>query len=467
MMHRLSFLGVVLVGVMASGSAFALDSRQPPHEFHYTLYPPGGFSTKKSKAIPRPDPKQPKASPIIGKDGKFADFAQWFYDIGTDPKNFQAWWYGYFSDPAVWTPNQSPVFAGTTAGNQGHRIISWVGVLKKMVDADAEIDPAVKAPLCSAAWKRAAEQTIATTINDQGMLEHDGNKADMACLFHFLRTKWGAMGLQIENFYTLDRAQCLMVSLLTLPWVINEEDRYLTPPSQDYLEHLGIQLGGKSHDIRLVKDGKVLFTGGMFIGWKDKPALHGTWDGLAIINTLFKYYPDPDPQSPKSIFYKWNQLPEEQKQIGKKMIILCSRRLWLDWQENQGPTWCWVREGKPASDDLKPSAAPYLIAYDGYGDNQVAWAAQCWEEMFGNPARNTADGVQSLLAIAHGKIHRNLHTPIGQQIPGRYDFDPAIQKKQIEEDQKRLGLPADAAMPDSGDEPKLQPDPRGAAGSHE
>ena len=48
--------------------------------------------------------------------------------------------------------------------------------------------------------------------------------------------------------------------------------------------------------------------------------------------------------------------------------------------------------------------------------------------MFGEPQRNTNDGVQALLAIAHGRIHRNLKTPKGQQVPGRYDFDPAVQK---------------------------------------
>jgi hypothetical protein len=203
-----------------------------------------------------------------------------------------------------------------------------------------------------------------------------------------------------------------------------------------------------------VKGGKVFWAGGLFIGWKDKPSLHGTWDALSIINSLFKVYPEPDPASPKSIFYTWNKLPEEQKQIGKKAITLCSRRLWLDWQENKGKTWCWVRDNKPIEDDTRPSEAPFLPAYDGYGDNQIGWAKQCWEEMFGDPMRNTNDGVQALLAIAHNRIHRTLKTPMGQQVPGRYDYDPAIQKKRLEEDLQKIKTSAPKL---ADDEPKLDP----------
>lgn len=36
-----------------------------------------------------------------------------------------------------------------------------------------------------------------------------------------------------------------------------------------------------------------------------------------LANSLFKYYPNPDPASPKSIFCKWNKLPQEKKAIGK------------------------------------------------------------------------------------------------------------------------------------------------------
>lgn len=458
---RFAVLCLVLIGAFAP-AAQASDPRNPPHEFKYTLYPPQGFSAKKSKAVMHADPKQPKAHAVIGEDGKFAEFAQWYYDIGSDPKCFEAWWRGYFTDPEVWKPNKTPVWDGTTAGNQGHRIIAWLGVLRRILDDDPELDPAVKQAFLSDDWKRGAEKTIGDTINERGLMQIGPNTADMACHFHFLRTKFGAMGLRPDHIYTLDRAQNLIVTMFTEPWIISPEDRYMTPPSADYLESIGRQNLGKERDIRLVKDGKVFWGGGLFAGWKDKPSLHGTWDGLAIVNSLFKYYPDPDPTSPKSIFYKWNQLPEEKKEPVKKMIVLCSRRLWLDWQEKKEPTWCWVYDGKPTDDDAKPSEAPLLPAYDGYGDNQFGWAKACWEEMFGNPSRNTNDGVQSLLAIVHGTVHRDLKTPIGQQVPGRYDYDAATQKRLIEEDMKRLGLTDNATKPATGDEgPKLKPDPKG------
>ena len=453
---RLMGLALVLVAVQCA-AAMAMDPRIPNYEFKYSLYPPGGFNPKRSQAILRADPKKPKAFPIVGKDGKFADFAQWYYAIGSDPQNFEKWWMGYFSDDKVWSTTKTPVFEGTSPSNQGHRIIAWLGTFKRLVDSDPDIDPAVKQALVNEEWTRAAEKTVISTINPVGMLEYRGNKADMACVFHFLRTKFGAIGLKVDNIYTIERAQDLIVSILTLPWVICAEDRYLAPPDADYLEGIGKQYGGTESDIRIVKDGRILYTGGLFIGWRSQPSLHGTWDGLSIINSLFRYHRESDPNSPNSIFYKWNKLPESEKAIAKKAIILCSRRLWLDWAENKGRTWCWVRDGKPTDDDSKPSEAPFLPAYDGYGDNQVGWAKMAWDEMFGEPMRNTNDGAQALLAIAHGAIHKNLKIPIGQQVPYRYDFDPEVQKKRLEEDRKRLGI-TDGAAPAAIDEtPKLNP----------
>jgi hypothetical protein len=439
---------------MLAGPLWALDPRNPGYEYQYSLYPPKGFSVKKSKAVARPDPKQPKAVPVMGADGKFTELGRWYYALGSDPKAFETWWRGYWADTNNWPQSRSPVYAGTGAINQGHRIVAWLGTFKKFVDGDKEIDAEVKQALMNDDWKRAVEKIIGDTLDQRGWLKSGQNEAAMAQIFHFLRTKFGAMGLSVPNIYTLDRAQNLICTLLTEPWVVCEADKYLTPPDSDYLEEMGRQHGGTTGDIRLVKDGKILFTGGLFVGWKDKPSLHGTWDALSIINSLFKYYPDPDPASQQSIFYKWHRLPEEKRQIGKKAIILCSRRLWLDWQENKGQTWCWVHAGKPTDDYTHPSEVPFLPAYDGYGDNQLGWAKQCWEEMFGDPQRNTNDGVQALLAIAHGRIHRSLKTPVGQQVPGRYDFDPEVQKKRLEEDARRLKT----APPQLADEePKLDP----------
>ena len=457
---RLSLLTLFFAALVLNATAD--DPRGAPHEFVYALYPPGGFSVKKSKAVVRADPKQPKACPLIGADGKFTPLGQWYFDLGSDPMNFQTWWHGYFADTNNWHDGRTPVWSGPMAGNQGHRIIAWLGTFKKLMAADAQLDAAVKASVMNDDWKRAVEKIIGSTVGAKGLLEHSGRMSDMACNFHFIRTKYGTLGLRFDNIYTLERAQNLIATLLTEPWIISAEDRYLAPPDANYLEALGPQTkGGLSGDIRLVKDGKIFFGGGMFIGWKDKPALHGTWDGLAIINALFKYYPEPDPAHPKSIFYKWNILPDAQKDLAKKMIVLCSRRLWLDWQEHKGPTWCWVHGGKPTDDDSQPSEAPFLPAYDGYGDNQFGWAKLCWEEMFGNPSRNTNDGVQALLAIAHGKIHRDLKTPVGQQVPGRYDYDPALQKKVLEDDLKRLGLSPDKAPGADAEAPRLKADPKG------
>ena len=107
------------------------------------------------------------------------------------------------------------------------------------------------------------------------------------------------------------------------------------------------------------------------------------------------------------------QLPAAKKDIGGKCLTTLARRLWLDWKENKGPTLCWVVDGMPSDDGSRPSEAPFRLAYDGYGDNQYGWAKQCWEEMFGNPSRNTNDGVQALLAICEGRIHRDLKKPKG------------------------------------------------------
>ncbi len=418
-----------------TGGAFAVDPRNAPHAFTYRLYPPGGFSVKKSKAPLRGDPNQPKAHPLIGPDGKFTELGQWYFDLGSDPKHFATWWHGYFADAQNWPPCRTPVYAGTAAINQGHRIIAWLGPFNKMIQAAPDIDADVKKALCSEEWKRAVEKTILGTINKRGLLEHAGNTIAMAQVFHFLRTKFGALGLQVDTIYNVERSQDLICTLLTEPSIINSEDRYLDPPSLDYLESLGKQIGGRQADIRIVKEGKILYTGGLFIGWKNVPALHGAWDGLSIINTLFKYHPDPDPSSPKSIFYKWNQLSEDKKRIGRRCLQTMSRRLWLDWQQNKGPTWCWVVDGLPSTDGTRTSDAPFRLAYDGYGDNQYLWAKLCWDEMFGEPHRNTNDGVQALLAVCEGRIHRHLKTPKGQQVPGRYDFDPAVQAERLAEDE--------------------------------
>lgn len=146
MRHAVPFL---LILAASLSTALALDPRRESYNYEYTLYPPGGFSVKKSKAIPRPDPKNKTAHPIVGADGKFTDLGAWYFALGGDAKAFGQWWLGYWSDDKVWKPGKTPVFEGTMAGNQGHRIIAWTGQLAKMIDRDPEFDPAVKAMMMS------------------------------------------------------------------------------------------------------------------------------------------------------------------------------------------------------------------------------------------------------------------------------------------------------------------------------
>jgi hypothetical protein len=370
-----------------------LDPRNANHQFVYTLFPPRGFYAKRTQAVLHPDPRHPGAPALVDEDGRFSEPAQWYYELGSDPRNFEKWWLGYFADSHNWRPARTPVWQGTLAKNEGHRILGWLGTFNRMVQEAPDIDPAVKRSLCNEAWKQAAERTIVATIDARGLLQRDGNTADMACVFHYVRTAWPALGLSVPQIYTLDRAQNLICTILTEPWIINADDRYAAAPDQDYLEELKRQ-----SDVK-IEDGKIFYSGGLFIGWKKNPSLHGTWDGLTLMNTLFRYYPDPDPVRPTSIYFKWNQLPESKKEIGKRAFRLMARRLWLDWTERGGPTWCWVVDGKATGDRARPSEAPALDAFDGYGPDRAEWAHLCWIEMFGRPKRNGREGVEAFLRI--------------------------------------------------------------------
>ena len=136
----------------------------------------------------------------------------------------------------------------------------------------------------------------------------------MALTFHLLRTGFGSCGLRPERIYTLPKAQALVRTILTEPHVLNAEDQWL-PATPTYVAGVEKQNAKtKNEDPTRVKDGEVFFTGGLFLGWKGaRPSLHGTWDGLAIVNTLFKYYPEPGPASERSIFHLWNKEPDESK----------------------------------------------------------------------------------------------------------------------------------------------------------
>ncbi len=61
--------------------------------------------------------------------------------------------------------------------------------------------------------------------------------------------------------------------------------------------------------------------------------------------------------------------------------------------------------------------------------------------MFGDPLRNTTDGVQTLLALAHGTTLPKLTMPVGQQVPGRVDFGRSDQLAAVERDKAALDNP--------------------------
>ena len=146
------------------------------------------------------------------------------------------------------------------------------------------------------------------------------------------------------------------------------------------------------------------------------PSLHATWDGLTTINTLFSFYPDPDPTKADSIFRLWNDLPAERKAIAHAAFALLTARLWRDWTEHQGPCWCRVIGGRPSEDLAKPSEAPQLYDHAGYSEKDFAhWTALSWQEVYGDPARNTTNGVQALLAILDGRVLTTLRAPSGAQ----------------------------------------------------
>lgn len=54
------------------------------------------------------------------------------------------------------------------------------------------------------------------------------------------------------------------------------------------------------------------------------------------------------------------------------------------------------------------------------------------------PTPNTTDGVQALLAIAHGGVSKKLTMPVGQQAGGRFDCDRDDQLSAIERDKAAL-----------------------------
>lgn len=168
--HRYSIAFAITVHLAFASSTPADDPRTAA-VFEKSIYPPGGFSVKKSKPTARPDPKNPKNPSMVGMDGKFTDWAQWYYNLGSDPQAFQAWWEHYWADGENWKVSHSPVTEDTGPINQGHRIIGYIGQFHKLLNADPQIDDTVKANFTNDEWKAAVEKIIGDCIDARGWLK--------------------------------------------------------------------------------------------------------------------------------------------------------------------------------------------------------------------------------------------------------------------------------------------------------
>ena len=414
----------LLVTIFALTSPAAFPAPEP--EF-IPQVAPGGFTGKHGELLVL-YPAKGKIS-ILDETGQFTLVGRYLYDLVRDPKKYEAHLrYVMSSDSGNWEMLVAPAYRGTAMKNYStvHRLIRNFPKVCELVQNAKELPDDAKRELMSPQWIEGVENAYRDMINEDGLLALGNNTSDMALVFHLLRTGFGAAKLRPEKIYTLPHAQALVRTLLTDPSIQNVSDQWL-PASDAYIDGCvksNQKLG--SFDPVLVKDGSVFFTGGLFIGWKGaRPSLHGTWDGLAIINTLFKYYPEPDPAKPTSIFHLWAKEPAEKKVQTREALFTLRRRLWLDYKEKRGPSYCTIVGGEPTEDIKQPTEVPTLKDNAGYKQDEMAhWAVLCWEEMFGNPDRNTNDGVQSLLAIVEGKVYKGLKKPTGQQVPGVYDFPP-------------------------------------------
>ena len=81
-------LALIIAGATCA-AALAMDPRQSGCEFKYSLYPPGGFSPKSSKAVPRPDPRGAAYARITNTPERIIEEAELYkavYDQVLDPE---------------------------------------------------------------------------------------------------------------------------------------------------------------------------------------------------------------------------------------------------------------------------------------------------------------------------------------------------------------------------------------------
>jgi hypothetical protein len=376
---------------------------------------PHGYSKQRSLTLYSHNGKMA----IMGKDGRFTPLGQYLWDLARNSINVRSHFHYLFSsESGNWPFRSSPLYTGTVPIYQGHRLPRQLVPFTKLIQQAPGISEAEKTNLMGREWVSDVEAMFRQMINDDGLLSKGTNVATMALAFHFLRTGFESMKLHPERIYTLPKAQALVRTLFTTPYILNDEDRWLKASSKFIAKCEKI-----NHDAHYPADAiqingnEVFFQGGLFIGWKTTlPSLHATWDALAILNTLFSYYPEPDPSNPESIFYLWNQVPVAKKQIALKTIKSLQRKLWLDYQEHQGASYCWIVDGRVTRGSEGGPEVPQLFDHAGYSKSSYnQWAAACWGEMFGNPKRNTDNGVRALLAIADGQVLSMTEGPTNKQ----------------------------------------------------
>ena len=373
---------------------------------------PGGnniFSHWEQASL-RPEPDK---CPLFDAQGKPTVIGAYLDALARDPRHLRTHLRFVMSDASGnWEQIDAPRYRGSAMNNQSaiHRMLRAVGQYTKLV-ATSDLPADRKAGLMTDAWRDAAEEAFGELINDGGLLALGSNTCDMAQAFHLLRTGLASARLRPERIWTLPRAQRLVRTLLTAPHILNPVDAWL-PAAPAYLAQCREQNRKTPDDPIKINGDRVFFTGGLFIGWKPaRPSLHGTWDGLSILNTLYSLYPEPDATKAASIFFLWNQEPAEKKVFIATAMATLRQRLWTDWRDRCGATYCYVADGKPADTTSVPSApseAPLLRDHAGYPLAEFwHWAALSHAEMFGQPTRNSNAGVQRLLALVSLPVARD------------------------------------------------------------
>jgi hypothetical protein len=366
---------------------------------------------------------QPEHLAILKTNHELTPLGRYLLDLASSDANMAAHFHHLFSsESGNWITENSPLYVGTVPVNQGHRLPRLLKPFIELAQSTHEIPVAEKGQLMDANWVSHVEAMFRGMINKDGLLAQGTNVATMALSFHLLRTGFEAMKLRPEHIYTLPKAQALVKTILTTPYMLNTEDRWLSA-SPDFIAKCN-EINRRSNypaDAIEISNSWVFYQGGLFIGWKTTlPSLHASWDALVILNTMFSYYPEPDPANPHSIFYLWNKEPEAQKMVAKKTIKLLQHRLWLDYQEQRGDSYCFIINGQVAqwrsfAAEVKHDG-PQILDHAGYSRKSFEnWLAACWAEMFGNPQRNTSNGVRALLAIADGHILQSIQQPLGKQ----------------------------------------------------